>query len=228
MLNIINKISLVLFLAATPFLFYGFGRETFRLLSNASFTNQRWLAFLAGAVIFFPCLWAAKRFFHSAWCYLETLEHELTHLLIGLIFLKIPVGIRVSAHEGGEVRQIGRGTTGQIWITLAPYFFPTVPLTVLIVAYFVDFTSSLTLGILGWTTVFHLISNWGETSFRQPDLQEAGILKTILILPVMNLICYGAILSFVAGGNKTFSAFWIESFTGTLRAVADVWRILTA
>jgi hypothetical protein len=66
------------------------------------------------------------------------------------------------------------------------------------------------LGLLGWTTIFHLISNWGETSFRQPDLQKVGILKSILILPVMNLICYGSILAFVANGAKGFGTFWSE------------------
>ena len=228
MLDFINKIALISFLAAVPFLFYGFGTETLRVISKFSFGDSRFLAFLAGAAIFFPCLALAQRFFHSAWCYLETLEHELTHLLVGLLFLKIPVGIRVSAHAGGEVRQIGRGTTGQIWITLAPYFFPTVSLVILIIARFTDLNALVLLGVLGWTTTFHLISNWGETSFRQPDLQKAGILKTILILPVMNLICYGAVLAFVVGGGKGFGNFLLEGIAGTFRIIADVWRMFAS
>jgi hypothetical protein len=137
-------------------------------------------------------------------------------LLIGLLFLKIPVGIRVSAHEGGEVRQIGLGTTGHTWVTLAPYFFPTVSLAVLIVAYFAGLNSRTLLAILGWTTLFHLVTNWSETSFRQPDLQKAGLLKTLLILPVMNLICYGSVLAYVAGGGKGFGAFWSEGLSASL------------
>jgi hypothetical protein len=223
MLKIISKISLVLFLVAAPFLFYGFGKETFSVISKFSLNNSRWLAFLVGAAIFVPCLFVGKRLFHSAWCYLETLEHELTHLLIGLLFLKIPVGFRVSAHEGGEVRQIGLGTTGQIWVTLAPYFFPTISLAVLIVAYFAELNTLTLLGILGWTTAFHLVSNWGETSFRQPDLQKAGILKTLLILPVMNLICYGAVLAFVAGAGKGFRNFWTQGFAETFNLFSKIW-----
>lgn len=222
-MKIIAKISLILFLLAAPFLFVGFGRETLRIIYKFSLNDSRWLAFVVGCVVFFPCLLIAKRVFHSAWCYLETLEHELTHLLIGLLFLKIPVGIRVSAHAGGEVRQIGLGTTGQIWVTLAPYFFPTVSLAVLIIAYFANLNALLLLGVLGWTTVFHLVSNWGETSFRQPDLQKAGVFKTVLILPVMNLICYGAILAFVAGGGKSFSSFWLNGFKETFNALIGLW-----
>lgn len=197
-------------------MFYGFGRQTLLIISRISFDDSRWTAFLVGTIAFLPCLFIAKRLFPGVWSYLETLEHELTHLLIGLLFLKIPVGIRVSAHEGGEVRQIGLGTTGQIWITLAPYFFPTVSLAVLLIVYLSKTDTLFSLGMLGWATAFHLISNWGETSFRQPDLQKAGLLKTLLILPVMNLICYGSILAFVGGGRKGFGVFWIEGMSSSL------------
>ena len=218
-LNIISKISLALFLVAAPFLFVGFGKEFLEIVKNISFNNSRWIAFFIGAIAFLPVYFIAKRFFNSLWCYLETLEHELTHLLIGLLFLKIPVGFRVSAHEGGEVRQIGFGTTGQIWVTLAPYFFPTVSVFVLIFAYFANLNNLTLLGILGWTTAFHLVSNWGQTSFRQSDLQKAGIFKTLLILPVMNLICYGTVSAFVAGGEKKVFRFFIESFSNTVASL---------
>jgi hypothetical protein len=223
MLKIINKISLALFLVVSPFFLYGFAIETLRIISKGSFNNSRWLAFMLGVAAFFPGLYLAKRLFYSTWCYVQTLEHELTHLLIGLVFLKIPTGIRVSAHEGGEVRQIGLGTTGQIWVTLAPYFFPTISIAVLIFAYFAELNTLLLLGILGWTTAFHLVTNWSETSFRQSDLQKAGILKTILILPVMNLICYGSVLSFVAGGGKGFGDFWFDGFSKAFNLAVKIW-----
>lgn len=218
---------MILFLLAVPFLFYGFGGETLKIISKISLSNSRWFAFLLGAAIFIPIHFVAKRLFYSAWCYLEILEHELTHLLVGLLFLKIPVGIRVSAHAGGEVRQTGFGSTGQTWVALAPYFLPTVSLAVLIFAYFAEIKTVFLLGILGWTTAFHLVSNWGETSFRQPDLQNAGIFKTILILPVMNLICYGSVLAFVGGGRGGFGNFWVESFRNSFYLFGEIWRRVT-
>ncbi len=224
MLKIFAKISMTLFLIFVPFLFYGFGGETLRILAKFSLGDARWLAFLAGLAIFFPCLFLARRLFSSAWSYLETLEHELTHLLVGLLFLKIPVGIRVSAHEGGEVRQIGLGSTGQTWVALAPYFFPTISIFFLIIAYFIDLSAKTFLAVLGWTTAFHLVTNWSETSFRQPDLQKAGILKTLLILPVMNLISYGSILAFVAGGGKGFGNFWFEGFKNAFYFASAIWH----
>lgn len=227
MLQIIAKISMTLFLVAVPFLFYGFGGEFLKIAAKISLTDARWLSFLAGLVIFFPCLVVARNLFPSAWSWLETLEHEISHLIIGLLFLKIPVGIRVSAHEGGEVRQIGFGSTGQTWVTLAPYFFPTVSLFFLIVAYFIDLSPKIFLGILGWTTAFHLVTNWTETSFRQPDLQKAGILKTLLILPVMNLICYGSILAFVAGGGSRLGTFWWEGLRSAFYLGRKIWYLIT-
>ncbi|CAN5306309.1 hypothetical protein BH10ACI1_BH10ACI1_01850 [soil metagenome] len=226
MLKIISKISMIVFLCAAPFLFYGFGAETYRIISKMTLSDSRLYTFLLGAAVFFPFHLAAKRLFQSSWCYLQTLEHELTHLLIGLIFLKIPVGFRVSAHEGGEVRQIGLGTTGQTWVTLAPYFFPTISLAVVAFAYFADLNTKILLAILGWTTAFHLVTNWSETSFRQPDLQKAGFLKTILILPVMNLICYGAIFAFIAESSKGFGNFWLEGFKGSFKVVAKFFQML--
>lgn len=222
MLKILSKISMILFLLAVPFLFYGFGRETFFILKEISLSDSRWIFFIIGFITFFPIQFLASRLFYSLWCYLQTLEHELTHLIIGLIFFKIPTGIRVTAHEGGEVRQTGRGMTGQTWISLAPYFFPTVSLAIIIFSYFLEIKTDILLSLLGWSTAFHLISNWTQTSFRQTDLQDAGIVKTILILPIMNLICYGSILAFVEKGSSGFFEFWVESLWGAFEFAVRV------
>jgi len=226
MMRIFAKIAMTLFLLAVPFLFYGFGGEALKALAKISLTDARWLAFGAGLIVFFPCLFVARMLFSSAWSYLQTLEHEITHLIIGLLFLKMPVGIRVSAHEGGEVRQIGRGTTGQTWVSLAPYFFPTISIFFVVAAYFIELNQKTFLAVLGWTTAFHLVTNWSETSFRQPDLKKAGILKTILILPVMNLISYGSILAFVAGGPKGFGGFWLEGVRNAFLLAGKLWRTI--
>ena len=76
-------------------------------------------------------------------------------------------------------------------------------------------------------TAFHLVTNWAETSFRQPDLQKAGILKTLLILPVMNLLCYGSILAFVGAGRKGLAAFWFEGLKGAFSLVSKIWETIT-
>lgn len=206
----ISTILLVIFLIASPFLLYGFGSELVSLVGAISIGDKRWQAFLIGSVVFFPIYLIASRFLSTPWEYISTLEHEFAHLVVGLLFLKIPVGFRVSAHDGGEVKQIGFGTTGDTWITLAPYFLPTLPLLIVLIAWFVEIPEAYLMGVLGWSTFFHIITNWAETSFRQPDLKKAGALKCFLILPLMNVICYGGILAYVGGANPGFKTFWIE------------------
>jgi hypothetical protein len=218
----LSKICFIVFAASVPFLLYGFGVETARAAATFSLRDGRWTSFAFGAAVFFPTHFVAQRAFNSVWSWLETLEHEVTHLLIGLLFLKLPVGLRVSAHGGGEVKHVGWGKTGQTWIALAPYFFPTVSIFVVVAAWVANLSSNYLLGALGWTTAFHLVSNWGETSFRQPDLKKAGIIKTLIILPVMNLICYGAVLAFVAENGKGFSDFWLNGANGAAKVVATL------
>lgn len=210
MLKIVSKISLALFLVASPFLLYGFGRELVSLIGAISIGDVRWQAFLIGAAAFFPIYLIASRWLSTPWEYISTLEHEFAHLIVGLLFLKIPVGFRVSAHDGGEVKQIGFGTTGDTWITLAPYFLPTLPLLIVAVALVAPIPEAYLMGVLGWSTFFHIITNWAETSFRQPDLKKAGLLKCVLILPLMNVICYGGILAYVGGSGTGFKNFWVE------------------
>lgn len=219
MLRIISTISLACFLAASPFLLYGFGGGLLSSFGAISVGSARWQAYLIGAAAFFPTYLIASRWLSTPWEYIATLEHEFAHLVVGLFFLKIPVGLRVTAHDGGEVRQIGFGTTGETWITLAPYFLPTLPLLIVGIALLIDIPEAYLMGVLGWATFFHIITNWAETSFRQPDLKKAGLLKCILILPLMNVICYGGILAYVGGGGQGFKNFWVDGAKVSVAAV---------
>lgn len=228
MLRLVSKILMLIFLAASPFLLYGFGERLVAALSGISIGSLRWQAFIIGSAVFFPVYMVASRLLATLWNYLATLEHEMAHLLVGLLFLKIPVGIRVSAHEGGEVRQVGLGTTGETWITLAPYFLPTLPVAILLVALIVEIPEAYVMGAIGFATFYHLLTNWAETSFRQPDLKKAGAVKCVLILPLMNVICYGAILAYVGGGREGFVDFWSQGWSESYRLAADTVGFLYA
>lgn len=220
--NLIAKILLILFLIASPFLVIGFGKEFWNILSNLTIRSPKVSAFLIGIFSFFPIFFFFKRYFESAWHYLTTLEHECTHAIVGLMFGKIPVSMRVSAWEGGEVKL--RGGTN-LWISLAPYFLPTLSFFALLVGWIFGVTdSNYFYGVLGFTFAFHLVTNWQETSFRQTDLQQAGYLTSILVLPVANLLTYGAILSFVFGGSKSFVAFWSEGVKNSWTIFIQLFR----
>lgn len=221
--NILAKILLVLFLIASPFLLFGFGKEVLQMFAKFSLRSSPIQFFIIGLVSFFPFHFIAKQFFSSIWNYLCVLEHECTHALVGLLFGKLPVGMRVSAWEGGEVQLRGGSN---LWISLAPYFLPTLSLIVLPITWlFSLFDSPFFYAVLGFTIAFHVVTNWNETSFRQTDLQRAGYLTSVLVLPIANLLTYGAIFSLVFGGTKGLAGFWLNGGKNSWAIVKDLFKL---
>jgi len=164
------------------------------------------LMFLIGLGISFP-LWI---FFISRLSFFNTFEHELTHMLTGLLFLKKPEKFVASEDLGGL---IAYANGGNFLISLTPYFFPTftylfLPLFALIKAQFIPYCFLL----LGFLTGYHLFSTMAEFSLQQPDIQKTGTLFSILFLIPAFIITHLFILVFVLGywtGLKTYvlSAF---------------------
>lgn len=210
-MTVLTKILFWLLLAFSPILYFAFGSELFRLLKTVSLNSQPVQFFIIGAILFIPSFYVMRNYFGGIWNYLTTLEHEFSHALVALFFLKKPVSMRVTALHGGEFQYASTNTIGQTWISLAPYFLPTLSILVLFLGWLGGLSETAWFyGISGWTIAFHLVTNWQETSFRQSDLQKVGFVKTILVLPIANLLIYGSILAFVIGGIKGFSAFWLE------------------
>ncbi|MCD9186063.1 MAG: hypothetical protein LUM44_06500 [Pyrinomonadaceae bacterium] len=203
MLNVVGKIIAILLL---PFLAYGFGAALYKILTKQTWQISRVLPFLTGFGLF-ALFWLIFRRFLQVFC---TFEHELTHLIVGLLFLKKPKSFKVTFTRGGYVEMYG----GQNFlVTLAPYFLPTVCYLILPLAWFLPAESMpVFLTVLGASVAFHLLSGWQEFHFGQSDLHEAGLVFSILFLPVANLIFFGAIFALVVGGNDKFFAFWKQGF----------------
>ena len=203
MLNLLGKIVAFLLL---PFLAYGFGTAFYEILTKQTWQMSRVMPFVIGFAAF-ALFWMIFKRFLQVFC---TFEHELTHLIVGLLFLKIPKSFKVTFTQGGYVEMYG----GQNFlVTLAPYFLPTVCYLILPLAWFLPEKSlPVYLAILGASISFHLFSGWQEFHFGQSDLHEAGLFFSILFLPVANLIFFGAILALVISGNDKFFGFWKQGF----------------
>ncbi|HQU86401.1 MAG TPA: hypothetical protein PKY59_24945 [Pyrinomonadaceae bacterium] len=203
MLNIVGKIVAILLL---PFLAYGFGSAFYEVLTKQTWQVSRVLPFAIGFILF-AFFWLIFKRFLQVFC---TFEHELTHLIVGLLFFKKPKSFRVTFTSGGYVEMYGGHN---FLVTLAPYFLPTVCCLILPIAWFLPEKSlPIFLTVLGASTAFHLLSGWQEFHFGQSDLHEAGLIFSILFLPVANLIFFGAILTFVIAGNDKFFGFWKQGF----------------
>ena len=156
--------------------------------------------FLVGFGIFIPLwlFWLRSNQFYS------TFEHELTHLLVGLLFLKKPAHFTVTSHEGGETGLYGKN----FLITLAPYFIPT--FAYLLLPFYLIINSEYHLPyftVLGFMVSYHVLSTIQEFSYRQPDIATSGKLFSTIFLIFANIFVYGFLIMFTIGGFATGGQF---------------------
>ncbi len=214
-----ETIAKIITLLLCPFLAYGFGTAIYEIVKISKLPKQSF-AFAVGFIAFLV-VW---RFFKRQLQVVCTFEHEITHLLFGLLFLKIPKGFKVTMHEGGHVKLTG----SNFLIYLAPYFFPTVSYLLLPFFFIVpDKYLPIFYGILGASLAFHLISTWAEVHLKQTDLQKSGILFSFAFLPVANLIFYGALCVLIFGKTDDFLNFWSIGIKESLGLFIKIFQQLT-
>ena len=138
--------------------------------------------------------------------FLSTLEHELTHALFALATFHEVTGLRATWRRGGHVRCSGPGN----WlITIAPYFFPTICVAILVLSVFLPANLLTPIGtLMGVGIGYHLTSTYRETHAGQSDLRRVGWLFSVLFLPTANIITFGTLLSFCYGGTPLMRAFF--------------------
>ncbi len=142
------------------------------------------LALLGGIVAFTLC-WLVLP--HMVRTYV--LAHELTHALWGLLFGAVPSRVRVSA-SGGSVNL----SKTNLFITLAPYFFPFYTFLVAVVALIVFiFVRPLPwlpfwMFLVGFTWAFHVLFTIETLTHRQPDVTAYGRLFSWTFIYLANLL----------------------------------------
>ena len=124
------------------------------------------------------------------------LGHELTHALWTVLFGGKAFGLRVN-HRGGSVRV----TKSNVWITLAPYFFPLYTFVVAAVWLIMHWLwppiqpfAPIFVFWIGLTWSFHLTFTVRYLRYNQPDIREHGRLFSYTLIYVLNLLTVGAAL----------------------------------
>lgn len=139
---------------------------------------------LLGGIVAFAMCWFALS--HPVRMYV--LGHELTHALWGLFFGARPSDVRVSA-SGGSVRL----TKSNVFITLAPYFFPFYTFVVIVVALityaFIRPLPYLPLWffLVGFTWAFHILFTLETLGQRQPDVKLYGRIFSWTFIFIVNV-----------------------------------------
>ncbi len=147
--------------------------------------------FLGGAAAYLLLWWILLR--RLSISFFSTLEHEFTHCLFAWLTLNRVTGLKATLRGGGTTYY--RGTPNWL-IQTGPYFFPTLSIALLAgLRLFPPQYQSLAYALLGASLVYHLISTWAEVHHRQTDLQEAGLLFSLLFLPTANLFFYALVIA---------------------------------
>lgn len=177
------------------------------------------LPLLIGLIVYAALWW---RFFRRPifGTFLSTLEHELTHALFAIVTFHKVTGLRATWRSGGHVTYQGPGN----WlITVAPYFFPTICLFILVASVLLPTSFHTTVsGLMGFAIGYHVTSTYHETHAGQSDLKKAGWPFCLLFLPTANIISYGVLLSFCYGGTQQMLAFFRAIFP-LLHGILPTW-----
>ena len=71
--------------------------------------------------------------------------------------------------------------------------------------------------LFGVLVAYHITSTWRETHRGQTDLQQVGWLYSLLFLPAANVISYGMLLAFAAGGGHQVGVYLSRLWEVTMK-----------
>ncbi len=152
--------------------------------AGASVFTPRGLALTLGMLAFLV-LWVVA----PAPVRTYVLGHELTHALWGLLF-----GARVSRLKVGSTGGSVSLSKSNVWITLAPYFFPFYTMIVVLAALATRFFVTplpcppAWAFAVGFTWCFHCCFTVRSLGQRQPDVQEYGRVFSWTVIFICNVV----------------------------------------
>jgi hypothetical protein len=162
--------------------------------------------FALGLAVYLALWWWLFRY--SRFTFFMTLEHELTHALFAALTFHRVKGLRVTLTRGGQVTYVGEGN----WlISVAPYFFPTLSLVLILVFAAIPVRmSGLDDVIVGASFAYHLTSTWRETHSGQSDIKKTGIWFCGAFLPTANMVTVGIVLAFAHARTAGVTQFLLD------------------
>jgi hypothetical protein len=132
------------------------------------------------------------------------LAHELTHALWGVL-----MGARVSRLKVGSKGGSVMVSRNNVWITLAPYFFPFYTFLVVIAFVLLSlkwemvWTYPFWAGLIGLTWSYHLTFTAMALNLQQPDIKIHGRLFSYVLIYLINLAFAAAAMTFL--GENSFA-----------------------
>lgn len=146
--------------------------------------------------------------FHKQLDFFSTFEHELTHNIWAMLFFRKPMGFHVSTDGSGLFEYSSGGKFSNIFISLAPYFFPTacflwLPFHVMCKEEFYWFYFMM----MGIFFGYQVMSTIQETGSYQTDITSNGILYSYATFIPLYVVFHGVILSHLNNGFNGVADF---------------------
>jgi hypothetical protein len=201
----------------------GTGLALGKVIAISTAAESAWIVLISGALCWLIVFWLLPR---PMWIYV--FGHELSHALWAWTFGARVKRIRVRASGGHVVL-----TKSNILITLAPYFFPFHLLVLLSLFglgnWLWDWRSGLVWlhFAIGAGYAFHASFTCHTLRHGQPDLEVYGVLPSLFIILLANLVVLVLGLPLVTGLPRLSQAWgwWLED---SARAYSWSWQTMVS
>ncbi len=144
-------------------------------------------SFIVAVLVFKRYLWAGS--FYS------TLRHELCHWFFALISFNKPHALNVNGDGSGQYAYSGKGN---YFIALAPYFFPLVTVSLLLMQIF--------------ALAFDLTSMKNDYHLQQSDWHQYGIIFSIQFSLLMLVLFLVSVLIILWGQFTAYPDFIMQNY----------------
>jgi len=150
----------------------------------------------------------------------HVLAHELTHALAAVM-----MGGKVSSLEASDKGGNTVVNKSHVFICLAPYVFPFyTAVTLLFYLVAAEPHKIYFIALMGFTYAFHLVLTIYSLSHHQPDLQEGGVVFSLIFILTGNLIIFLLLVCLICPTVLP----WSQAFYQTSQWVFSLARIFWA
>ena len=193
--------------------------EQLSLIQPIAYYNQKY--FVIGIVAY---LVVHAIFFKPSYLYI--LSHELMHVIAAWLSFGKVKSFKVSPKGGSVVT-----TKSNLFIALAPYFFPFYTITIALLfftaKFFIkdDISYNPFIFAIGFTLAFHIILTVDFLKIKQTDLLHTGYIFSVLLIYIVNIAIIGLIFSLLFG-NVVFIDFLKEAYSKSKGIYTGIFRQL--
>ena len=150
----------------------------------------------------------AGHLFSKNQTWFETFSHELTHIVVALMFLRKVHSFQAGSGTG-VVTTSGNNKKGIIPMALAPYCLPIFTYLLLFLRPLMNSTGSCVLDLfIGATIVFHYLCFKHQTGNYQTDINQYPFFFSYIFIYIARLVNICIILVAFLPGYNVFTSMW--------------------